>query len=252
VNFNGTDSRYRQLADELTRQIRSRALKPRERLVSEPSLARQYGVSRVTVRSAIEILESRGLVVRRRGVGTFVTGARVRQDLGRLGAFYEEMVDQGLKPQATLLEFRVVTPPAAVVKRLGRDTAALMVRQFRLDDRPVALTRAYLHPDAARASWAVAEETTAVQMLVRFVKARIENVDVKLRAEAAGEHAQYLGLRADEPILVFERVSSAKDGSHLEFTSWYLRPDVYEFGIRMNGPFELSDGFHHPPPPPKQ
>ena len=141
-----------------------------------------------------------------------------------------------------------MTPDPAAAARLGHETAVLLVRQFRLDGRPVALTRAYLHPDAVRATRLEAEQTTAVQLIERFVKRRIENVDVRLRAETAGEHARYLDLLEPEPILVFERTSAAADGCGLEFTSWYLRPDVYEFGMRMHGPFELSDGFHHLPP----
>jgi GntR family transcriptional regulator len=248
VLFEGTDARYHQLADELTRQIRDRVLEPQQRLLSEPALARQFGVSRDTVRAAIAVLERRGLLLRRRGVGTFVAGPRVRQDPSRLGAFYEAMIDQGLRPEPRLLEFRTMTPDPAAAARLGHETAVLLVRQFRLDGRPVALTRAYLHPDAVRATRLEAEQTTADQLIERFVKRRIENVDVRLRAETAGEHARYLDLLEPEPILVFERTSAAADGCGLEFTSWYLRPDVYEFGMRMHGPFELSDGFHHLPP----
>lgn len=243
MHFEGTDARYHQLAEELTRRIGARELEPKQRLASEPDLARQFGVSRVTVRSAIGILERRGLVVRRRGVGTFVAGPRVRQELTRLGAFYEAMVDQGQRPQPQLLEFGLVTPEPEAAARLGHDSAALLVRLFRLGGQPVALTRAYLHPDALRATRAEAESTTAVQLIERFVKRRIENVDLRLRAESAGERAAQLGLRADESILVFERTSASADGCGLEFTSWYLRPDVYEFGMRMHGPFELSDGF---------
>ena len=68
MHFEGTDARYHQLAEELTRRIGARELEPKQRLASEPDLARQFGVSRVTVRSAIGILERRGLLVRRRGV----------------------------------------------------------------------------------------------------------------------------------------------------------------------------------------
>lgn len=244
--FEGTEARYQQLADELTRQIQSGALKPRQRLLSEPALAKNYGVSRVTVRGAIGILERRGLVVRRRGVGTFVVGVRVRQELSRLGGFIDAMVDQGLQPHARLLEYRLVTLSPLLADRIKHDDAMLLVRQFWIEDQPVSLTRAYLHPDAAAASWRDVEDHTVVQIIERFTKRRIEKVDVKIRADAAGEQAQYLGLHAHEPMLVFERTSDAEDGCGLEFTTWFLRPDVYEFGMQMHGPFELADGFHHP------
>ena len=122
VLFEGTDARYHQLADELTRQIRDRVLEPQQRLLSEPALARQFGVSRDTVRAAIAVLERRGLLLRRRGVGTFVAGPRVRQDPSRLGAFYEAMIGQGLRPEPRRLG-SVTKPPSCSCVNSGSTAA---------------------------------------------------------------------------------------------------------------------------------
>lgn len=238
----GPQARYQQVADELTRQIHLGELHARQQLPSEPDLAAQCGVSRVTIRKAIGILEKRGLVTRRHGIGTFVTGPRVHQEVTKLGAFYDAMVAQGVCPDAVLLEFRLVTSDAFVQSVLHQPRAMLLMRQYVVDEQPIALTEGYLHPDTACVSWSHADQNSVVQ-IIESAGRMIDDVDLKIRADVAGQRGKYLGLPAHGPVLVLERVSADENGTPLEFTSLYMRSDAYVFGLKLKGPFHSADGF---------
>src|SRR5687767_394874 len=77
--------RYRQVAEQLRRQIESGALKPGERVPSFPEMRARYGVSQATMEKAHAILEQEGLTVRRRGLGTFVVEPKTNQPLDVIG-----------------------------------------------------------------------------------------------------------------------------------------------------------------------
>ena len=223
-------------------QIHQGELKSRQRFPSEPDLALQCGVSRVTIRKAIAILEKRGLVTRRRGIGTFVMGPKVRQEVAKLGAFYDAMVAQGVRPDTSLLDFRLVTTDAFVASVLRQTRAMMLRRQYLVDDQPIALTEGFLHPDAASVSWSSAEQNSVVQIIESTGRA-IDDVDLKIRADVAGQRGKYLGLPPHGPVLVLERVSADENGTPLEFTSLFMRSDAYEFGLNLKGPFHFADGF---------
>ena len=118
----------------------------------------------------------------------------------------------------------------------------LLVRRYSVDGEPVALTRAYLTPAAKTISWHQAEEHTVVQIL-DMLELPIATVELKIRADIAGGSAEHLGLQAHQPMLVLERISTDAAGQPLEFTSWFMRSDAYEFGMSLRGPFVPSDGF---------
>jgi GntR family transcriptional regulator len=79
----------------------------------------RFGVSRTTVRKAVENLVARGLVEIRRGKGTFVTKPKIRQDLTQLSGFVEDMIALGRSPTAQLLDKRSVPASKTVAQHLG-------------------------------------------------------------------------------------------------------------------------------------
>ena len=72
----GTNALSARIADELAEQIAQGVFKPGEKLPNEPELSKRMQVSRTTLREALRILSTRGLVEVRRGIGTFVTQSR--------------------------------------------------------------------------------------------------------------------------------------------------------------------------------
>ncbi len=94
---------YMQIMDSLIDQIENGQLKPGEKLPSERDLSLQLGVSRMTVRRAINDLVTNGLVYRRQGSGTFVAEPKIEQHANMLIGFSESMQQKGLKPGALVL-----------------------------------------------------------------------------------------------------------------------------------------------------
>ncbi len=241
AKFNGPEALYVQLAEDLARRIQGGEYGPRRRLPGEYELVDRYGLSRVTVRQAMSVLERRGLVIRRRGVGTFVTSPKVHQDLAEpLRGFYDGLVARGLKPEFSLIEFRKVTPNAHVAAKLGTESAMLVSRLYKLDDAPFAVTNIHLHPITSDVTREEVSTTPVYRILERLDK-KIARADLTIRAQAAGhESGRLLEIAAAEPVLILDRTSYDENGMALENTVCYLRSDAYEFGLTIGGKIPLS------------
>ena len=245
TKFQGPEPRYVQLADELTRQIRAGSYAPHARLPSESELMARWSVSRVTVRQAMSLLEKRGLAVRRRGVGAFVTGPKVQYDLSMSG-FYETHIEQGLNPEVALLEFGPVNVEPAIAAKLRHDSAMRIVRLYRVDNAPLALTYSYFRPEAARVTRQQALENPAYRIIENILGHTIDSAELTIRCESAGgSPAHLLDLEASDPVLVLGRTSFDAAHEPLETTVCYLRPEAYEFRIKMRGSVPLVRNFRH-------
>jgi GntR family transcriptional regulator len=242
AKFDGPEALYVQLAEDLARRIQSGEYGPRRRLPGEFELVDRYGLSRVTVRQAMAVLERRGLVVRRRGVGTFVASPKVRQDLSDpLVGFYDGLVKKGLKPQLALLDYRKVTPSAQVAAKLGANSAMLVMRLYRVDGAPLAVSYMHMNPMTENLAREEVEAHPIYHIFERVYGSKVERADLTIRAQAAGHGpGRLLEVAAAEPVLILERTSYAGSGEVLEHTLCYLRSDAYEFGITVLGQVILS------------
>jgi GntR family transcriptional regulator len=136
--------RYLAIAALVRDRIATEQLGPHTLLPSERELAEQHGVSRMTARQALSLLESEGVVYRKPPRGTFVAEPRVRF---HIGSFSEEVSRLGLRPAARLLWAEHQQPTPAVQLALGLDDGAAVHVFHRLrsvDDVPVALETTFL------------------------------------------------------------------------------------------------------------
>lgn len=118
--------------------------------ISENSLARHFGVSRMTARRALQELEQEGYLSRQRGRGSFPSERRFSQGFLRVRPFYEFAQAQGAQPKTQVLaaEMRRVPPPVA--RHLGVKRAIYVERLRFLDDQPVQREARFLHPELCR------------------------------------------------------------------------------------------------------
>src|SRR5579863_3998920 len=105
---------YARVETVLAGEISDGDLKIGDQLPTEDSLIARFGVSRITVRRAIQNLVGRGLVEIRRGKGTFVAPPKITHDLKELSGFVEDMHALGRKPTARVMDREIVTANAAV------------------------------------------------------------------------------------------------------------------------------------------
>lgn len=137
---------YAQLESILRHQISEGALKPGDLVPSEAELGRQYGISRITVRAALDNLTKAGLLERQAGRGTFVRASGEEQ-WGCIGSFTEQMLRAGRVPKTKLLKLEVRHDVTEFSKALGlkaKEDLVLIERLRLVDGNPAALVRTYI------------------------------------------------------------------------------------------------------------
>lgn len=137
---------YFQIANRIERAIVQGELLPGARIENEISLSDRLGLSRPTIRRAIQELVEKGLIVRRRGVGTQVVQGRLTRKMA-LSGLYEDLSHDHKHPTTQPLERRIVEADEDVATRLGVDVGekVLYLRRLRLSDgAPVALMENYI------------------------------------------------------------------------------------------------------------
>lgn len=147
INKNSIIPLYSQLVDEIVRQIDSSELLISSRLPSEREMCNIYGVSRTTVRQAIQELERIGCVVCIHGKGNFVTAPIMRQQLLTIYSFSEEMKKLGKVPSTKLISHRQIPCEAKVAEALHVETGTPIYQFDRVrlaDNEPVIIVTTYL------------------------------------------------------------------------------------------------------------
>jgi GntR family transcriptional regulator len=221
---------YRRIAEDLRRAIGNGTLVPDQRLPSESELAEQYGVTRMTVRQAVDPLVRSGLLMRRQGAGTFVARpAPPTRRLDRLESFTEEVRSTGRRLTTRLLECDVVPAPSELVGFLGIEPRAAVVRVARLriiDHVPTIVMTSWLPHARVRGL-----EETALRDGSLYAALREDFGVIPRRAEqrvsavpANRVVADLLGVEAGAPTLRLERVTYADRGEAFEFARSWTRP----------------------------
>ncbi len=220
---------YLQLEAVLREALAADTWKAGEAMPPERELADQFGVSRLTLRKALERLEAQGLVQRRQGSGTYVA-PRLEQPLSTLTGFSEDMRARGLEPSARWLKRGLFTASPEEVLALSLSPGEKVARLERVrsaQGEPMAVERAALPAHLLPNPEEVKESLYAYLESKGLRPARALQ---RLRAVAASrQEAELLGIRADEPVLYIERLSFLADGSVLEFTRSHYRGDRYDF-----------------------
>jgi GntR family transcriptional regulator len=139
---------YYQLAQSIEQAINTGALAPGDRLENELSLTTRLGLSRPTARQAIQELVKKGMLVRKRGVGTQVVRSQFRRD-ERLSSFNEDLANAGKVPGTRLLEYSVGELDPDIRDAIDADNVTgetfTKIRRLRLaDDVPLAILTNYL------------------------------------------------------------------------------------------------------------
>ena len=233
-----------QLAEAVKAQIVQQCLPRGGRLPSERELIAHSGLSRVTVRAAVGLLERQAWVVRRQGLGTFVADP-VKQELGSgVRTITEVLLSSGVTPQVDVLSHRIGPAPQRIAEMLGLSEVLCIRRRFRDGDQPLALVTAYLPSGlgqavepllsgAPDAQTTYAMETTYT-MWERRLGVHIARATHGIHASGTSpEVADALGLAVGSPALVLERTSYTDDDKPLEVMEFHHRPERYRFSVTL-------------------
>jgi GntR family transcriptional regulator, N-acetylglucosamine utilization regulator len=237
----GAGPLYLQLTRRIGEAIESGALKAGDNLPPEREMAALTGLSRVTVRKAVQALVRAGRLVQRRGSGTFVAPRveRVEQALSLLTSFSEDMARRGKSVRSVWLARAVLAPSPEEMMALGlaaHDRVARLERVRLADEVPLAIERASL-------STAMLPDPGVVETSLYAVLAErgLRPVRAVQRISAANLGPRDAGL-LEVPVgaagLRIERLSYLASGRVVEFTRSLYRGDAYDFAAELQVPQE--------------
>jgi len=231
---------YAQIQTLLTRRIGDGAWKPGEPLPTEFELAAEYGVSQGTVRKALIALERDKLIVRRQGIGTFVT--RHERDTALYHFFRMTTADgQRVVPRSRVVRQSIVGATREQADRLGVERGARLhsvVRIRTLQDQPAIYERIFTPVALVPALVLPKQADMAEEMYVIYQERYgllIARVAEMLRAiEAGGREAEALGIAPGAPLIEIERVAYDVKGRPVELRisacatrEWRYSAEVY-------------------------
>ncbi len=232
--------RHQQLSDWLREQIEQGVYKPQDRLPSEHELSRRFGVSRITVRRALQTLEHEGLIYRCQGVGSFVKQSHIRQGLVRLTDFAEDMARAGLEARSKVVHFAPEAASAEVAARLGVSEGSTVIRLDRLrlgNDAPIAFDRTWLTPFYAQFLEGKNLERETIYSILETLHIPIVRGYYRIAAvNADAETAQWLQVPEGTALLRIDRISCTSNEKVVYYQQRFYRSDriVYELVLERD------------------
>ena len=226
---------YFQLAQQLEDAIRDGRLRPGDRIDTETDLAERLGLGRPTVRQAVQELVSKGLLVRRRGVGTQVVAAQFSRPL-ELTSLFDDLDAADHRPTTQVLALREIPaePHVATALSITRSSTVTYIERLRLQhDEPLAIMRNWIPSgvvdlDAERLS------SSGLYELLRRSGVHLRIADQRIGARAASRpEALLLGLRTGAPLLTMERTAFDDGGRAVEYAEHCYRADAHSFDTTL-------------------
>ena len=232
---NGRVPRYQEIADALRARIGARELPPGARLDNQRRLAADFGVTLMTLRQALEVLERERLIARRHGLGTFVAlppRRIVDYDILQLRRFAGDLSAKGEHVATRLLGARFAAPDRRVAEalRLPARARVFVLERLRLvDDHPMSLQRSFLPPligdEVVRADLARTPLHQVLEFKLGVVIVRAHETVSAVRL--GRREARDLGCRAGEPAFEAERVSHDAGGAPVVFDRVFIPGDRF-------------------------
>jgi GntR family transcriptional regulator len=226
---------YLQLQKVLRGAITDKIVAADDAIPTERELADDFSVSRITVRKALEGLVTEGLLTRRHGAGTFVTGARVDKNLSKLSSFSEDMRSRGRNPSSTWLAKAAgtVTPEEALSLGLSPGSPIYRFHRIRYADGVSMALEYSTVPGYTLSSATIVEDSLYAALDVNGF--RPSRALQRLRAIVFNaEQAEMLGVDVGAPGLFIERRGFLEDGRAAEFTQSFYRGDSYDLVAELN------------------
>lgn len=223
---------YLQIAEAVGSLLATGALPPGYVLPPERVLCEQFGISRMTLRQAMSLLDRKGLIASHRGMGTVVTHSRVWRQPQEMRSFSEEIRARGGRPESRLISLERAIPEPSVRDffELREQQKVYEIERVRLSDgEPLALELARI-PERLCPGFERFDLTknSLYQILEQSYGFRPEACTEEISAEIPNlQQRKLLSLPTRTAVLVVNRKTYMNDGRPLEFTRSVYRGDRY-------------------------
>lgn len=226
---------YFQISRRLEEAVEKGELTPGERLPNEIEFAGSLSISRPTMRQALDHLVEKGMLTRKRGVGTQVANAQVRRRVA-LTSLHDDLAAAGRRPETRVLHL----DPACVDRHAARalgvagDAPLVYLERLRLaDGQPLAILRNWLPARFADLTADDLQEHGLYQLMGRR-NARPAVAKQRITAVPAGAtEAKLLGTKRNAPLISMQRTAFDAAGHAVEFADNVYRADLYAIEVTV-------------------
>jgi DNA-binding GntR family transcriptional regulator len=226
---------YFQFAQQLQKLIETGVLPPGTRLSNEVALADQFGLSRPTMRQAMQHLVDKGLLARKRGVGTQVVTNRIRRQV-EFTSLYDDLAREERRPRTEVLSIATVPADAdvAAALRLDEGTDVLAMERLRFaDDEPIALMRNHLPAGLIELTAESLVEAGLYQLLRQSgIGLSTTRQSIGARRATAAE-AELLDEGRGATLLTMNRTAYDASGKPVEYGAHVYRASRYSFEMTV-------------------
>lgn len=224
---------YLKIHNELKNQIETGKYKLGEKIPAERDLALEFGVSRMTLRQAVQTLADEGILDRRVGDGTYVANQKVQEKMSGVTSFSELMKAQGKVATNKVIEFHNgVRPTISEIEQLNlkKDERVLRMERIRYgNDEPISLETASI-PSNLIKNLTREEITSGLYSALKSKGYEVGHAQQTVTAQLATEKvAEYLDIRRGDAILHLRQMSFLKDGKPFEYVRTQYVGARFEF-----------------------
>ncbi len=249
IDENSKTPLYLQLKEYILEKIKTGEWAAGQKLPTEIELQNMLGISRITVRHAIELLEFEGYVVKKRGKGTFISPPSFSYPLPKLTSFSEDISQKNCIPGSKTISLEVLSANnIAAYMGLSESTPLIhLVRLRTVNNIIMSMHDSYYNLNLFNDNKIIKNITSGYlidqldKQSISFYKIlendyhiTIEYADESLTAIAcSSDVAEQLNISTNDPLLYLERMTYTTEHELIEYSKMYNRADIYNYTIRL-------------------
>lgn len=224
---------YIRIHDQIKKEIEDGIWKIGDRLPSERELSETFGVSRMTLRQAIQTLADEGILERKIGSGTYVARQKVQEMMSGPTSFSDIIRSQGSTPSSQTLSYFITSPSSSEMEKLGLSSDQQILKMERIrfsDDIPICFEVASI-PYHLVSEFSKEEITRSLyQVLANQGHRVIGKSSQTISALNASEKiAHYLDLKKGDAVLRLRQISYFDNGTPFEYVRSLYAGERFEF-----------------------
>ncbi|WP_042522381.1 GntR family transcriptional regulator, partial [Levilactobacillus brevis] len=224
---------YIQIHNDIKRAIEAGKWAVGDRIPSERELSRNFDVSRMTLRQAIQTLVDEGILERQVGSGTYVANQKVQEKMSGVTSFTDLMLTQGKQPTSKTISYHVMNPSLSEAEKLklNEDDQVLRMERIRYgDDVPICFEVATV-PEKLVDGLSKKEVTSSLYRALEDKKQLSPGkAQQTVSAMSASERiAEYLSIKRGDAILRLRQVTYLQDGTPFEYVRTQYVGERFEF-----------------------
>lgn len=224
---------YIKIQNELKKEIDDGFLKNGDLVPSENELKDKYGVSRMTVRQALNNLVNDGYLYRHKGKGTFVSQRKIEKNIHGVRSFTEEMAETNRKVSSKILKFEKIIAPAAISDKLflSKKEEVYQIERVRFgDDTPVLYEQLYIPVKLFKTIDENDLKSSFYEYVEKQMGFQISHCLQSIEAIATPKEIyEILEIDQTVPTLLIVRNTFLSNGRPFEYVKSFYRSDQYKF-----------------------